>query len=221
MSILDSHPEIHVIPFETSVLQSRPIEKRVFRTESLHYFFTRIQLGLYLFSGKIKSTAIRWSEKTPLNILNTDEIRRIYRSKVQFINIVRDGRDVVSSYHKRLGYMVRPELWMKCVEAGQENSKLSDCISIRYEDLVNTPNETLAAIQDFLSLEEPFNVNTWTASSEISRNRSLINGKKMVYNLAALNAESIGKWEKSFSPWLTEFLKTPRFLEKNRELGYD
>jgi len=221
MSLLDSHPEIHVIPFETAVLQHRLMDRRLFRSDGLHRFFTHFQLSLYLFSGRIKPTANRWCEKTPLNILNVDEIRRIFKNEVRFINLVRDGRDVVSSYHKRLGYMVKPSLWLRCVEAGQKETDNNDFITVHYEHIVNNPEMTLENLQKFLDLDKPFAIQEWTMNTSINSNRSLVNGKEMVYQVAEINKKSMGKWKASSSPWLTEFLNNETFLKKNSELGYD
>jgi len=223
MSMLDSHPEIHVIPFETSVLQKRPMHKRIFKSAPLNDEFTKLQLSLYLFSGKIKKTANRWCEKTPLNILNVEEINRMYQSQVKFINIIRDGRAVVASKHSRLGYMVKPELWYTCVSEATRLESMPNFISIRYENLLSDSDACLAGIQKFLELESKFDSSSWMAKTRIKgKVPNLVNGKvEGSLITGAVDVSRTRSWEKSESPHLKEFLAYDKYITLNHQLGYD
>lgn len=222
MSMLDSHPEIHVIPFETAVLQYRPIGKRLFKSELLYFIFTKIQLRFYLFSGRIKKTANRWCEKTPLNILNVDEINRLYNGEVKFINIIRDGRAVVASYHSRLGYMVKPELWLTCILEAKRLEAMPNFISVRYEQLVSDSDACLLVIERFLKLQSKFDSSSWISKTNIKGKVSnIVNGKVEGSLITSVADESkIKAWEKSSSPKLQEFLSNERYMHVNQELGY-
>lgn len=222
MSILDSHPEIHVIPFETSVFQKRPIHKRLFKSARLNVVFTKLQVTLYLFSGKLKKTANRWCEKTPLNILNVEEINRMYHSQIKFINIIRDGRAVVASKHSRLGYMVKPELWYTCVNEAKRLESMPNFISIRYEQLVVEPDACLAIIQKFLELEGKFDSSSWMARTRIKGKVSnLVNGMAEGSLITgSVDVSRARSWEKSESPHLKEFLTHEKYTSLNQELGY-
>jgi hypothetical protein len=222
MSMLDSHPEIHVIPFETAVLQHRRLDKRIFKNRKLYYLFCRTQILFYLLSLRIKSSAMCWCEKTPLNILNIDEIQEIYKRKVRFINIIRDGRSVVSSRHSRFGYMVNPELWMKCINAGLSHESLPNFISIRYEDLIKRPEIVLAKLKIFLDLRKDFDAKEWIKKTNIKGNVfSLVNGLPEGSQVVGdVNTSRANAWEQSQSPQLRTFLNDDRALELNKRLGY-
>jgi hypothetical protein len=220
MSLLDSHSEIHVIPFETAVLQKRELKKRIFKNARLNSAFIRWQLKSYLMSTKIKITARRWCEKTPLNVLNTDEIRTVFNGRVQFINIIRDGRDVVSSFHEGLGYMVKPELWLRCIVAAEGNFDRDDFLSVKYEDLVEKPTETLNRISEFLKLSSPFSSDKWHLSSIDTNINSVVNGKDLFFKKSKISTNSIGKWRTSESPWVNEFIRNQEYITKNEALGY-
>jgi hypothetical protein len=222
ISILDSHNEIHAIPFETTVLQYRPEEKRIFRNKALHFWFTKLQLKAYLFSNKIKSTAKVWCEKNPLNILNIEEIAQIFNGNVKFINIVRDGRDVVSSFHPRFGYMVKAKLWSRCIQQTLTFSGRENFLVLRYEDLIQQPQVELNRIRDFLGLQEEFDVKNWLSKTNIKGFiLSPVNNNMGVSIISSdLNQNSIGNWKKSPSPNITEFLNDENCLKLNKDLGY-
>lgn len=221
MSILDAHPEIHVIPFETSVLQARPLKKRIFKNTYLHNLFCRWQITLYLFSGKIKTTANRWCEKTPLNILNVESIEKMYKGRVMFINIVRDGRAVVSSKHSRYGYMVSPDLWYQCVMEGKRHTHKTNFLTIRYEDLVNSPNEALSTIQQFLQLKNGFSDRWFEQTSIRGSIINLVSGKSEGSLIVKpIDKSSLNAWSKSASPWLSDFINSSKCMELNKELNY-
>jgi hypothetical protein len=221
MSILDAHPEIHVIPFETAVLNFRPTERRLFRNEHPHFWFCRLQVKAYLFATRLKTTANRWCEKTPRNILNVEEIIRMYAGNVKIINIYRDGRDVVASRHGTLGYIATPELWRQSVLAARKAEGAPFFLSVRYEDLIRDPKESLERIRSFLQLEAPFNLDSWIDRTSVKAGTSLLTGKYMPYELRNISSTSIGNWTKSESPYVKEFLASRELMELNRSLGYE
>jgi len=223
ISILDSHPKIHVIPFETGVLNYRAKHKRVFKNEGLHFAFSKFQILAYLFSTKIKNTANRWSEKHPFNIINVSEINRMYRNNIKIINMIRDGRDVVSSKHKRLGYIATPKLWYKAIQEARKFELKDNFISIRYEDLVLNPQKELEKVVKFLDLECDFDMNDWVTKSSIAVNlkKSIVTGKEMPFELSHIKANSIGNWKKKVSPYIEEFLNSPDLMNLNNSLGYN
>lgn len=222
MSILDSHPEIHVIPFETALFQNRPLQKRVFKGTGAHFLFTKFQLRLYLFSGVIKQTAVMWCEKTPLNILNVQEIDKLFNGRVKFIYIYRDGRDVVASFHHRFGFMVSPQLWEKCVIAGKCLGKKTNFFTIKYEDLVQNPKIAMAEVQSFLSLSLEFEMEDWLDRTSVKgfMNSPVNDNLGASIISAEINVNSIGKWKNSDSPFVPEFLSNPTCMMLNRSLGY-
>jgi hypothetical protein len=222
MSILDSHADINVIPFETAVLQKRPKEKRFFKNKWLHFTFMKLQLFGYLFSMRIKPTSVRWCEKTPLNILNIKEINQLFKGKVRFINIIRDGRAVVSSYHRRFGYMVKPALWHSCVTAGIENESMSNLHSVRYEDIIQNTEMALQGIQNFLNLKKAFSVN-WFEETAVKGNIKNLENGKIEGSLITKETDvsRLDNWKNSSSPFLHEFLSNEKYMRLNKRLGYE
>ena len=131
-----------------------------------------------------KEGASRWCEKTPSNILAIDELYRIYPN-MKFINIIRDGRDVISSIVTRKFWPVasrkefpntlrfrgeqKPELvaeyWKTILEIGDKLASalpVKNYYELRLEDLVNRKEETIKSLFDFLGhhpTEEILNFN--------------------------------------------------------------
>ena len=114
----------------------------------------------------------RIAEKTPTNILHFPELARFFPD-AQFIHVIRDGRDVVSSMltmdwkDTRTGQpmestrdpAIAAASWVHHVSAGlaAEQSGLP-LLTLRYEDLIAQPKETLQATFRFLN--EPWSEDT-------------------------------------------------------------
>ncbi|WP_172379443.1 sulfotransferase family protein [Vibrio sp. Vb339] len=100
--------------------------------------------------------ARRWGDKTPLNVFYLDNIKNTF-PKSQFIHIVRDPVDSVSSFIDAKLYSSTEEAidrWVKAIELAEEfniNNKNS-CIMVYYSDLVTKPEETISGICDFLDV---------------------------------------------------------------------
>ncbi|HCV05756.1 MAG TPA: hypothetical protein DG048_24260 [Pseudoalteromonas sp.] len=120
----------------------------------------------------IINQANRWCEKTPSNILYAKELKRIYPN-MKFVNIIRDGRDVVSSVMKRKFWPVAAnnnfeftsdfrgkhtvrkvaEYWKTLTTYSDliaQDIGSSNFIEIRLEDLVKKKKEVLENLFDFL-----------------------------------------------------------------------
>ncbi|HKU70252.1 MAG TPA: sulfotransferase [Burkholderiales bacterium] len=102
----------------------------------------------------------RWGEKTPRNGFWMDEIRALFPD-VQFIHIVRDGRDqaIDISDSMLLPYSVYTgaSLWQRYVNAIRESASRLPAgayCEIRYEDLCGNTEATVRKICTFL--DEPF-----------------------------------------------------------------
>lgn len=99
-----------------------------------------------------------WIEHQPGHIKHLAKIRRAYPN-TKVINIIRDGRAVANSilgldwgpnsinraayfWEKRVGYGLAAQHYLG-----------TSCKTIRYEDLVSSPKETLISLCEFLGLE--------------------------------------------------------------------
>lgn len=98
-----------------------------------------------------------WAEESYGNIFHTLFLKRCFAS-FKFINVFRDGRDVVCSIREKWGKDMRHhlDLWAKTLTItlkDQANMTLNDYINIRYEDLVYNTQITLKKITDFLEVD--------------------------------------------------------------------
>lgn len=107
--------------------------------------------------------AVRWAETTPAHILHVDEIRAQIPGAL-IVHVVRDGRDVAASM-ERQGWIrpiaidrERPVLaaaayWdfvvRRGIAAGARHGRAA-YTEVRYEDLIDQPETTLAALGGFL-----------------------------------------------------------------------
>jgi hypothetical protein len=101
---------------------------------------------------------VRWGEKTPWYLLHMPLILEMF-SNVQFVHIIRDGRDVaLSLFNRRHDFGVynifnAAEYWTGYLERGQKlgaQLKSTAYHEVRYEDLLEKPHETVRRICDFL-----------------------------------------------------------------------
>ncbi len=118
----------------------------------------------------------RWGDKTPMNSLDDTLIRGDFPSQIgkgvpqtlvrllkvfpdaQFLYIYRDGCDVVNSF-LRGGFVANLEeaakRWLHTNRQARNFVARypGQCHSVRYEDLVSTPEKTVTAVCDFLDLD--------------------------------------------------------------------
>lgn len=102
--------------------------------------------------------AVRWGDKNPIHTLRTDIILILFPN-AQFVHIIRDGRDAVTSqketqWGKQRSYEKATALWTRYVDAGNifANQNPSQCIEIKYERLVLHPELVLQQICEFTGI---------------------------------------------------------------------
>jgi protein-tyrosine sulfotransferase len=169
-----------------------------------------------LLTKKEKITYI--SEKTPTNIDVADSLLEVFPDAV-FINVFRDGRDVMISHidvknrYALQGLPVRPEdygvrrissIWNasidKFLKMSQHPYFSRRFFSIRYEELVANPNSVLPKLFDFLQLEiEPqlFSPETFTAQQAGVDIDNIWYTQEMYHQ--GFNTSKIGRWQKELS----------------------
>ena len=136
--LLGSHPDIHPIEKESALFLKSD--------EHIQRLMNQWDRDCEEESKK------RWVEKTPPHIF---QIRRLqsHRPNAQFVLIIRDGRDVVSSLRHRPGYESvsdRIDRWVYDNVAGLPYWSMSNLHVIRYEELVSNPKSTLTELFQFL-----------------------------------------------------------------------
>lgn len=100
-----------------------------------------------------------YGDKTPYHVRHLDLLAGAFPD-ARFVHLIRDGRDVAASLVKsHFGASRLPEgalQWRRHVEEGRTAGRRLSAEryhEVRYEDLVATPDETLASVTGFLGLE--------------------------------------------------------------------
>ncbi len=145
----------------------------------------------------------RWGDKTPLYLHYVDELAAIWPD-ARFVVLVRDGRDVALSV-TRLPFgpnnaWAAARAWSRAIRVGREAARRHPgrVHSLRYEDLVERPEEEVRAVCEFLGL--PFD----RSMLEIERT----DAAKIVEDQSGwftsiwsgINTSSVGRWRKEMPP---------------------
>lgn len=98
----------------------------------------------------------RWGEKTPMNLLHITALAKEFPN-AQFIHIIRDGREVAQSFHRRWLYDPKRTIfrWKKNVAIGREQGKelgKGRYLEVSFEQLTRSPEEEMHRICSFLNL---------------------------------------------------------------------
>jgi hypothetical protein len=209
-SILSTHPHIAVASEESRAFIAR---------WKLGERDTRVRIGrVYrgLITHEIQATATRWCEKTPRNILVVPKILDYFAGRVKILQIVRDGRDVVSSVHPKHPelYHVDPERWVNDVTVGLEAAKLPQVFTFRYEDLVQRYRETMDAVMRFLD-EDPTLLGSYPFDATVQSHKAWWEKARPI------SASSIGRWrEPRFAARVAELLARPGARDLLAHYGY-
>ena len=161
-----------------------------------------------------------WGDKTPMNTLYLDWIGTVFpRSK--FIHIIRDGRDVASSYLKMERYdtiLEAANRWINSIESAQSfGSKIKgNYIEIRYEELVTKPEEVIKDTCDFLDIDYDSKMLDHTKQVKKLGDTD----KEHHSNLSKpISSDSVGKWRNNLSESDQESIT--KLLHKHlQRLGY-
>lgn len=146
----------------------------------------------------------RWAEKTPDHLLYMKQIKSALPGAL-FIHIIRDGRDAALSVEKQ--NWVRPFPWdrkdnrLVCgvywkwmVEIGRRIGATlgSDYMEVRFEDLIQQPQPTLARISEFIDHDLNYDRMLITAIGSLRRPNTSFQDKQDQFN-------PVGRWRKDFS----------------------
>jgi hypothetical protein len=145
-----------------------------------------------------------WAEKTPRNLLFASVILEIYPG-ARFINVVRDGRDVVSSIIERKFWPIarsphypqtKPfcgeqtfdkvvHYWSTLIDIGRQQEErigATRWLNVRYEDLLDDLELSFDRVFNFLGLDN--------SKETLDSIRSLIEPK----------STNLGRWKKNLTP---------------------
>ncbi len=175
-------------------LYELPTEQR-----SLQIILDRI----YREYGLVKNIPFKiWGDKTPQNTLHIELITPVFPN-ARYVFLIRDGRDVLSSYSKtEKKHMAEHanienavDLWNQSIKAYDHLAKTCQASQLhvmRYEDLVEKPEETLQSFCKFMEL--PFAPEMLNFQNEIHR-MGVANMEHHKNVAKKVNTSSIGKWE--------------------------
>jgi hypothetical protein len=150
LSLLSTQPNLLAIPGETYSLccgRKHHIGKKKYKCNKKVYVDQFLKFAKR--EGK-KYDGARVVEKTPSNVLCYGKILDYLGGNVSVLNIVRDGRDVVTSSHpeSEKEYYIDPERWINDVKKGRLFEEKSEVLTIRYENLVRKTKQTIKKISD-------------------------------------------------------------------------
>lgn len=190
LSLLSCHPHIfavgrtgafcHTAYFETDDPEVK------FKMERLHCYLKKEEVPL--------EEHDRWCEKTPKNVHFAREILDFFGKEARFLNIVRDGRDVVVSNHPSDPdtSWVTPERWVRDVSAGLDLKEEPRAMTLRYEDLVRNHMDVLRRVCEFL--DEPFVAEAFRAYPDTSQ---IQNSENWFTGAREVSDESVGRWRRA------------------------
>jgi len=212
LAILDAHPNIYGHPHETEVFH----QKRKFSNPQLNHIHNLINLYAVFYKSDVPKECQRWCEKTPKNVHHIDEILREFRNKVKIINILRDGRDVCLSTHpEHIGYYISPIRWVNDVEAGQKFKDHPLVLHVKYEDIINSFDETINNIMEFINEDFHHAIKEYYSHSGVNDHAAWTEGLQPIYK------QSIKKWTNpKHKMRLSHFYLIPKTELLLKELGY-
>lgn len=152
-----------------------------------------------------KNGARRWGDKTPEHIRHLAEIRSDFPG-AKLIHLVRDGRDVAEAMRRMiwgpvtafgLAHEWRREVMYWQTFIARHGSV--DTLVVRYEDMVRSPQETLARVLGFLG--EPF-VDTVSSYAATPLTQTLAATQSAWHSSLGqgISASKIGSYRRKFSP---------------------
>ncbi len=214
LSVLSAHPAIEAIPNETEAFCPTAWEARPDLSAPFHPEI----IDDYLSSHQAHPQATRWLEKSPKNVLFFGRILDHFKGRVRLINIVRDGRDVVTSFHptrRRDKPWVSPERWIGDVTAGVPFDRHPLVHLVRYEDLILNFESTVRGICRFLEEEFHPDLFQWHTHATV-RTHVAWSGK-----VSGLHPQSIGKWQKEENKkWVEPLISRPEALDLLHHYAY-
>lgn len=209
LSILGAHPHIFAIPDETTAFAHWNSKNQPKRLDRLYREF--------LFN-KIPASANRWCEKTPNHVRHIDRIMHLFNGEVQFIHLIRDGRDVMLSRHpdSPKDYWITPERWVQDVKEGLQFRDHPNVLTVFYENLVQHYPATIESICDFIGETCTEEMYHWLENTNVVENRAW---EKGVENL---HTQSVGKWRKPENrKKVKSIMENPEIERLLTDLGYE
>lgn len=212
LSILSAHPSIFAFRKELTLFKyGKEINGR-FMPRRTDRFYTAI------LRAHIDKSVDRWCEKTPNNIRYIPRIDSFLQGNYRFIQIVRDGRDVILSRHPHDDdryYHVEPGEWVHDVQEGMKYMDRENFLTIRYESLIGDFQNTMKLVCDHLGIAMTPEISDFYDHATVRRNPAYDSG------LQKMHSNSIGKWKKPENrERADELLKYPGAMDLLKKFDY-
>jgi hypothetical protein len=214
LSVLSAHPHIFAFPRETRTLCPTAYTRGSLDLQAPFQFE---ELRGVLQSLPVKESAVRWCEKTPKNILFFGRLLQHFGSNVRMINMVRDGRDVITSRHPNdpTRSWIGLDRWIQDVGAGVAFDGHPQVLVVKYEDLVLKFDETVRSICAFLGEEVDDALVAWHANTTV-RDHPAFGG-----DVTEVHGQSIGKWRHDqYRGLIAEMMADREAVDLLRHYGY-
>lgn len=214
---LESHNQ-----FFTWEIDISPVYQKLLKVDKQNQTLQTIVNEIYTYYSEEKFPNFEiWGDKTPLNTLNLDWLNKLYPN-AKYIHIIRDGRDVVSSYLKMGRYNNTEDAcrrWNKSIELGRKFGvdKGNNYYEIRYEEFVTSPKEEIKKVCNFLNIKHENGITNHKENNDILGD---VNKLEHHNNLSRpINNDSIGKYERNLDK--NEIKKIVSLIKDNLvELNY-
>ncbi len=218
LSILGANPNIFAIPKQTYAFDSweEDIRKKDGKGKWRPTRLDRLYLQFLI--HHIPKKAKRWLEKTPKHVRSFEKILDYFQNRVKLINMIRDGRAVVTSKHpkhKPDQYWVSVERWIEDVNIGMKLENHPSVLNIKYEDLIRDFNRTITKVYEFIEEERPENLEEWIEKTNIK------NSMHWAAPVQNLYSHTMNRWRKpEFTERVKEFMNNPEAVILLKKLGY-
>ena len=218
-SILGSNEEVYTIDSETALLcpgcygeNQIPI---ALNTIKKNLEIDKNKFFNICFDKKLTAEK-RWCEKTPRNIYYFEKIKDLFDGKVELVEIIRDGRDVILSKHSsnNENFWVSIERWVYEVSIGRKIQSSTKHHVIKYEDLVSNCEKYIEKLSKNIGIQAPYDWENWTTKTNLKNNFAFGGNVKPIFN------SSVRKWEKDSTGRVNEFMKNKEAVNLLNQLGY-
>jgi hypothetical protein len=214
--ILGNHKNIYSISQETGLF-----------AQHKKYTDEEIIKNLETFDKRIEFNKKWVCEKTPGHVYGIDRIFKLIKDP-KIIVIIRDGRDVVASLHKRYDNLDKSlNRWIEDNLAWLNNQHKDSFHLLRYEDLVKEPQVQLKSICDYLPEEyDDFMINYKKEKRELPIFNGPIEGNNHItlrdYQINQELYDGTKRYLKDLTePQINSLYSNERFVELMKKFGYE
>jgi Sulfotransferase family len=154
-----------------------------------------------------KKGVSRWAEKTPDHVLSIPDIKRLFPDAL-FVHIVRDGRDAALSlanfgrirpyfYQRGSTLLSFGVYWKWLLRKGRAAGRRirHDYYELRYEDLIEKPQQTLTQLGNFIGHKLDYERITQAAVGSLSKPNT-----SFQHLPSPRNGSAVGRWRLQYAP---------------------